>query len=83
MPHVIPVPGFEGILLHWGNSPADTEGCLLVGQKRDVDYIANSRAIFDPLFLYLQREQDAGEPLYIRYYEQLEGTPTLPVTGVT
>ena len=28
---IINVPGFEGILIHIGNSEKDTSGCLLVG----------------------------------------------------
>lgn len=31
VPHIDPVPGFKFILIHQGNTVADTEGCLLVG----------------------------------------------------
>lgn len=31
MLHVLDVPGFEFILIHCGNTQADTSGCLLVG----------------------------------------------------
>ena len=35
------------IEIHWGNSPEDTEGCILLGNTRDTDYIGNSRMAFD------------------------------------
>lgn len=42
-PRVIGVPGFDGILIHAGNTAEDTEGCILVGQNREVGRVLNSR----------------------------------------
>ena len=54
LPLLMNVPNFEGIRIHTGNTPADTLGCILVGQGKGVDLISNSRLAFAPLFEKLQ-----------------------------
>jgi Family of unknown function (DUF5675) len=73
MPHVENVPGFEGILIHWGNYPRDTEGCLLVGEKYGEvqDFIGESQVAFHALFSKLHDALEAGEQVYITYQEQV------------
>lgn len=50
MPRLMSVPNRSGILIHWGNDAADTEGCILVGQLQGVDFIGSSRAAFADLY---------------------------------
>lgn len=78
MPHVENVPGFDGILIHWGNYPKDTEGCLLVGMTKSLDFVGNSRAAFDQLWAKLQESHEQG-PMTISYTEQPQIAPD--VTG--
>lgn len=48
------VPGFTGVRIHPGNTAADTEGCILVGNGYSKDSISESRKAFDALFAKLQ-----------------------------
>ena len=65
MPHVMGVPGFEGIRIHSGNKSDDTEGCLLVGTGRSVDWIAGSRIAYSRLYTKLDKARQAGEDITI------------------
>jgi hypothetical protein len=55
-PRVLNVPNFTEIEIHPGNYPHDTEGCCLVGQTHDTDFVGDSRAAFDALMLVLQAD---------------------------
>lgn len=54
MPFLVDVPNFEGIMIHPGNFPDDTHGCILVGQTKGVDYVGESRVAFSDLFAIIQ-----------------------------
>ena len=49
LPRLNNVPGFEGVLIHIGNTHKDTEGCILVGYNRVKGQVINSRVAFEKL----------------------------------
>jgi hypothetical protein len=61
LPLLVNVPGFEGVRIHPGNTAADTEGCILVGQDRHSKSIGRSRVAFDQLFAKIVRARSRGE----------------------
>lgn len=42
LPRLLNVPGFDGILIHRGNTEKSTSGCLLVGENKIVGRVINS-----------------------------------------
>lgn len=58
LPLLLNVPNFEGVRIHSGNSNHDTEGCILVGTTRSLDYIGNSRLAFGKLFKKMQLAEE-------------------------
>lgn len=54
LPRLLDVPGFEGILIHIGNTETDTDGCLLVGDNNVVGKVTNSTVVFKELYSKMQ-----------------------------
>lgn len=44
MPHINNIPNFSDVMIHNGNAPKDTEGCILIGLTRMADGVGNSVA---------------------------------------
>lgn len=58
MPHIVGIPNRSLIMIHWGNQPKDTDGCVLVGMMKDKgtpNFIDGSRQAFEILFPKVER----------------------------
>lgn len=61
MPLLLDVPGFAGVRIHAGNTPADTDGCILPGRVRVPDGVQQSLPAYNQLFGKLQLAVLKGE----------------------
>lgn len=66
LPRLLNVKGFEGILIHAGNTDKDTAGCLLVGVNKVKGQVINSRETFRELYKLLKDVHDKGEKITIK-----------------
>ena len=57
LPRLLNVVGYEGVLIHVGNTPQDTEGCILVGRNTEVGKVLESRKTFEALYKELAKEK--------------------------
>jgi len=46
LPRLLGVPAFDGVLIHIGNDANDTEGCILVGENKQVGKVLYSTPTF-------------------------------------
>lgn len=65
LPRLLNVPGFDGILIHRGNTDKDTSGCILVGENKVVGKVINSTPYETKLVALLSKAQSAGETITI------------------
>ena len=65
MPRLQNVPGFDGILIHPGNTALDTLGCILVGKNTKVGQLTESKATFKALYKEMKKASDRGEAITI------------------
>jgi hypothetical protein len=56
LPRLQGIKGFDGVLIHRGNSAEHSHGCILVGYKKGTDCIMESTKAEADLITILQRE---------------------------
>ena len=65
LPLLNDVKGFDGIRIHSGNKPQDTEGCLLPGFNKVKGQVIDSRVTTDKLIAQIQQALNKGEKVTI------------------
>lgn len=65
LPRLLAVPGFDGILIHRGNTAQDTAGCILVGENKATGKVINSTPCELKLTNMIERAQASGEEITI------------------
>lgn len=66
LPRLLDVPGYEGVLLHVGNTASDSSGCLLVGKNSIKGMITDSTRTFHTLISkFLLPAKAKGEKITI------------------
>ena len=65
LPRLLSVPHFEGVLIHRGNTAADSAGCILVGENKAIGKVLNSTVWERRITEYLLDAQNKGEDIKI------------------
>lgn len=66
VPRLVDVPNYSGVLVHPGNTAADTEGCLLPGKNREKGKVLDSQVTYRLLMEnYLMPAKYAGQEIII------------------
>lgn len=65
LPRLKNVPGYEGVLIHIGNTEKDSAGCIIVGKNTVVGKVTNSKITFEALYAKLKEASNNNEEITI------------------
>ena len=70
LPEILNVDFFKGIRIHEGNQKENTQGCILVGECKNVKegYIYNSKNVMNKLMAILQDAIDKNDEIFINIH---------------
>ena len=68
LPLLLRVPGYQGVMIHAGNSVADTQGCILPGENKIKGRVINSRWWEYKITGLIKKALDDGEEVKITIY---------------
>ena len=63
VPRLKKVKGYSGVLIHVGNYPKDTLGCILVGLNKAKGQVLQSRVTFEKVYKVLAGAHSKGEKI--------------------
>lgn len=65
VPRLLGVPGYEGVLIHCGNTQEDSAGCIIVGKNKVKGKVLESKDTFKVLYKLLKDANARGEEITI------------------
>jgi Steigviridae/Suoliviridae L,D-carboxypeptidase/transpeptidase len=81
IPHINGIAYRSHILVHWGDFPENTDGCVLVGRKRGRDFLAESRLAFEALHAKLLSVWMAKELMRLQVIGGIPIVASTPILG--
>jgi GH24 family phage-related lysozyme (muramidase) len=82
LPRLQAVPGFAGILMHGGNGPEDSRGCILVGTQQDKTKIWDCPPAVQKLIDLIATYTEAGGQAWLTISNPA-GEPAVPANQLT